>query len=62
MEGIAGVLMFVLMLALYFVPTGVAYYKEKTNILAIFLTNLLLGWTFIGWILALIWAATEDNS
>lgn len=60
MEGIASVIMFVILLALYFVPTGVAYHKEKENMLAIFLTNLFFGWTFIGWVIALIWATTKD--
>ena len=60
MEGIAAIFMFVLILALYFVPTGVAYFREHKQTLAIFLTNLLTGWTFIGWVIAIIWAATKE--
>jgi hypothetical protein len=32
--------------------------REHQNIGMIFLTNLLLGWTVLGWIAALVWAAT----
>ena len=56
------VLSIILMIAgcfLYFVPSLVGL--KKDNIMAIFLLNLLLGWTFIGWVVALIWAATKDK-
>ena len=46
--------------ALYFLPTIVASSKNKQNTGAIFALNLLLGWTVIGWILAFIWALTQD--
>ncbi len=48
----------VLALALYFVPSLVASMRRHHQTAAIFLTNLLLGWTVIGWIVALIWSAT----
>lgn len=47
------------MIALYFVPTIVARVREHHNTTAIFLLNLLLGWTFVGWVVALVWAATR---
>ena len=40
--------------ALYFVPSIIA--RNKRDFAAIFIVNLLFGWTFIGWIIALIWA------
>jgi len=49
---------FLLGLALYFVPTLVAYRRRHHNRAAIALLNLLLGWTFFGWVAALVWAAT----
>jgi hypothetical protein len=45
-------------LGLYFLPTIVGY--SKSNAGAIFLLNLFLGWTFIGWVVALVWASTTE--
>ena len=44
----------------YFLPSIVALARSKRDILSIFLLNLFLGWTLIGWIIALIWAAKVD--
>ena len=41
---------------IYFLPTLIAKYKNHNNFVAIFLTNLLFSWTFIGWFFSLIWA------
>ena len=50
-------------LPLYFLPTIIANSNNKKQKLAIFLLNLLLGWTVLGWIGALIWSVVkEDNS
>jgi predicted RNA-binding Zn-ribbon protein involved in translation (DUF1610 family) len=49
----------ILALLLYFVPSIVGWNKE--NATSIKLLNLLLGWTVIGWIVALIWAATSPR-
>ena len=35
--------------------------RGKSNTFAILLLNLFLGWTFIGWIVALVWSVTSDN-
>jgi len=59
MEGLGGFLLFGLGLALYFLPTIVG--NTKSNIGAIFMLNLLLGWTLIGWVVALVWAMTNDD-
>ena len=55
---IRGILGGLFCLTLYFIPFGVALFRNKHNKLAIFVLNLLLGWTFLGWVLALIWATT----
>jgi hypothetical protein len=46
-------------LALLFLPTLVAKSRNHPNTLPIFLINLFLGWTFIGWVVALVWACTR---
>jgi hypothetical protein len=50
----------VLGIFLYFLPTIVG--RHKANATAIFMLNLFLGWTFLGWVLALIWACTQDSA
>jgi hypothetical protein len=47
-------------IAFYFLPTIISGMKKKPNTGAIFLLNLFLGWTFLGWLGALIWSATND--
>lgn len=48
--------------SLYFVPAIVAAVRRHRNAGAIFLTNLLLGWTLLGWAVALIWSATANTA
>lgn len=43
----------ILIVALYFLPTVVAACRKATNGGSVFLINLLLGWTIIGWWMAL---------
>ena len=45
----------------YFIPWSIAQRRKHKNTLAIFMTNLFLGWTGIGWIAALIWACTANT-
>lgn len=47
---------------LYFLPTVIATKKKHPNTTAIFLVNLLFGFTCIGWIVALIFAVMEDKN
>lgn len=46
-------------LALYFLPTMIGF--RKGNAGAIFALNLLLGWTILGWVGALVWALTKEE-
>jgi hypothetical protein len=48
-------------LILYFLPSIIALARNKRDTLAIFLLNLFLGWSVIGWIVALVWAAKNDT-
>ncbi len=43
---------------LYFLPTIIG--RNKADAGAIFLVNLFLGWTVVGWIAALIWACAAN--
>lgn len=58
----AAILTYPLLVAiLYFLPSIIALYKGKRNAIAICILNLFLGWTFIGWVIALVWATTYEQ-
>jgi Superinfection immunity protein len=43
----------------YLFPWAVAWSRQHHQTTAIFVLNLLLGWTIISWVGALVWAATR---
>lgn len=47
-----------IVIALYFLPWLVAALRNHHQRGAIALTNVLLGWTVLGWVIALIWSVT----
>jgi hypothetical protein len=47
--------------ALYFLPSIIAMNRRHRNISAITTVNLVLGWTGIGWLWALIWSMTNNT-
>ena len=49
-------LVIALIFALYFMPTLIAFLRQRKNKLAIFLLNLLLGWSVLGWVASLVWS------
>lgn len=42
--------------ALYFLPSIIAAHRGHPSRTSILIFNTLLGWTFIGWIVALVWS------
>lgn len=46
---------------LYFVPTVIAWRLGVKSVQSIFYVNLILGWTIVGWVFAMIWVMTERN-
>ena len=50
---------FVLALVVYFLPTIIANNRRHRERTPIFVLNLLLGWTFVGWCAALVWSLTS---
>ena len=46
-------------LATYFLPSLIALVRDHHNKMALIVTNLLLGWTGIVWLVTLIWAFTN---
>lgn len=55
------IILLIILGAIYFLPTIVASSRNRATG-PIFLLNLLLGWTFAGWVIALIWACTERTA
>jgi hypothetical protein len=48
----------IIALFLYFIPYLIAAHRYHHQKVAIFMLNLFLGWTFLGWVIALIWSCT----
>lgn len=48
-------------LAIYFIPVIVAYIRKHNNLLAITIMTIFTGWTFFGWLAALLWALNSDT-
>jgi Superinfection immunity protein len=46
----------------YMAPWMVAAARGKSNHMAVFWLNLLLGWTVVGWIVAMVKAAAPHNA
>jgi hypothetical protein len=49
-------------LLIYFVPTLIAMFRKSRVIGTVFLLNLFLGWTLVGWIAAFVIALLSDRS
>ena len=51
------ILVLAIVVGVYFLPTiNAKYFTKHTNADSILVLNLFLGWTFIGWVIALIWS------
>lgn len=46
----------------YIIPTIIAAVRGHHNVGAIAALNFLLGWTFLGWVVALVWSLTAVES
>lgn len=47
-------------LVLYFVPVIIAYIRKHNHLMAITILTIFVGWTFIGWLSALLWSLSSD--
>lgn len=45
----------------YLLPFAIAFGKKRANTAAIFALNLFLGWTLVGWVVALVWSLMEEH-
>jgi hypothetical protein len=47
--------------ALYFVPMVIALLRQTPKAVPICAVNILLGWTVVGWLVALAWALSAEG-
>jgi predicted permease len=59
-SGAVGLVILAIVLGLYMAPAIIARLRTHRNSTAIFALNLIAGWTFIGWVGALVWSLTEQ--
>ncbi len=55
------ILLGILGIVVYFLPSIVAYKRKHANRGIILLINFLLGWTFLGWACCLVWAFIDTD-
>jgi len=58
---VLAIVFILIVIGVYFLPSFVAGGRNKKNAGAILVLNLFLGWTLIGWVIALVWACMEDK-
>lgn len=54
---IRGLVMMLVLVVLYFLPTFIAAARKVPNLGSVAVINIFLGWTFIGWVVALAMSA-----
>lgn len=58
---IATAIFFPAAVGLYFLPSIEARLNQQPNAMSILLVNLFLGWTLIGWVIAISWAHKKPS-
>ncbi len=51
----------VVLIAAFFLPTLIAYFRDHRAKLGIAVLNIVLGFTVLGWIVALVWACNSNT-
>lgn len=59
--GGGALVLIVIALAVYLIPTIVAASRGRA-VGPVFILNIFLGWTLLGWVGALVWACTERTA
>lgn len=55
------ILLMLVGVAIYIIPTIIALARRHSQKVPIILVNILLGWTLVGWIVALVWSLVNDQ-
>ncbi|MBQ6892998.1 MAG: superinfection immunity protein [Clostridia bacterium] len=59
---IAAIIGIAVALFIYFLPFIIAILRKHPQKVAIFFLNLLLGWSFVGWVVSLVWSFIKDKN
>jgi hypothetical protein len=54
-------IMLIIGFCLYFLPTIIAFRRDRHNKGAILVLNLFLGWSVIGWVISMVWAVSSSQ-
>ena len=57
--GIVALIVAIVCLGIYFLPSIIAYRRGHKNFLALLALNIFLGWTLFGWVGALVWSLLQ---
>ena len=57
MDSLTIVILLLLILIIYMLPTLIAYSREHSRRAVVTVFNIFLGWTLLGWIVVFLWAA-----
>lgn len=60
MEFLLLAFLFVAAFVLYFLPTIIALKRDHRNMAPIAVINFLLGWSLVGWVIALAWSLSSN--
>jgi hypothetical protein len=59
--GVLALLLILLGISIYFMPLALALHRQCKSSGGVAVVNIFLGWTFIGWVVALAWAASGET-
>lgn len=61
MESLAAILVLLFALAVYLIPTIIAFARGHASKWGIGVLNIILGWSLVFWVVALIWALSNKG-
>ncbi|MGJ8524039.1 hypothetical protein R84981_002756 [Carnimonas sp. R-84981] len=61
MDSIGPAMVIIFLIVVYMIPTFTAISNDHRNKAGIFVLNLFLGWSLVGWVAALVWAISKGS-
>lgn len=58
--GYLGIPLLFFAVVIYFIPSLIARARDHNNLIPIFIVNLFFGWSFLGWVVSLVWSFTNN--